>query len=118
MNYQHSHIIDNNPETNEHLANIMDSLSKQGWTGRPILVNGEIALTGCHRLTACEILGIAPKTHDIRITIQWGDDNDYLLERFSNAIDDDDLLAVMEDLLVENLIDAESVEIMRKENID
>jgi len=114
MYYQHRHEIDTNPETNEKLASIIASLESNGWQGRPVLVQGNTAYTGCHRLTACEILGVTPETHEIEITAQWGRD-DYLLDWFCGAVDDDDLLNAMDALLEDGLIDQTSVEIMWQE---
>lgn len=45
------------------VAEIATSLRANGWTGAPIVVWGESdALTGTHRLAACEVAGIEPET--------------------------------------------------------
>jgi hypothetical protein len=115
MSYTKYHEIDENPETNQHLAEIMNSLVTNGWQGRPLLAIGDQLVTGCHRMTACELLGIEPEVHEAEITLNWGDDDDWMLSDLANASRNDMLLLAMETMLEAGYIDEYSVELMRAE---
>lgn len=115
--YNHYHEIDSNPETNKHLAEIIESIKINGWQGLPLLADGENLLTGCHRATACEILEVTPEVHTIEFACTWGDGeySDMLLDDFANASDTQDLLNALKALRSEGLVDQESVDIMQAE---
>lgn len=117
MKYNLFHEIDENQETNQHLAKIIESISKKGWIGSPLLAIEDRLVNGCHRATACKILGVEPNVHHAQIKCTWGDDeySDYLLENLANAIDTLSVLQALNDLLDANLIDEESVRIMQEE---
>ncbi len=127
MRYDTPHPIDANPETNQKLAKIIESLKTNGWQGRPVLVMDINAYTGCHRLAACEILEIDPETHEMEIELPaglWDEEffSEYereeilgLCENFYGAIDDDDRLSAAERLLERNMIDEYSVELLKEE---
>jgi hypothetical protein len=111
------HDIDSNPKTNPHLAEIIESIKTHGWQGLPLLASGENLYNGCHRATACEILGIAPEVHELEITCTWGDDDytDCLLENLCNACRSDHVLRALKELRAEGLVDQMSVDIMQAE---
>ena len=115
--YNHFHEIDSNPATNKHLAEIVESIQANGWQGLPLLTDGDNLVNGCHRATACEILGIEPEVHEMQISCTWGDDeySDYLLNNLSDAPRSDDVLRALKELRAEGLIDQMSVDIMQAE---
>ena len=115
MKYQIFHEIDQNPETNNHLREIIESIEKRGWVGDPLIACGDQLLNGCHRATACDILGIEPEVHQVQISCTWGDGYDDLLNDFADASDSESLLRIMEEMYAEGLIDEYSVEIIRRE---
>ncbi len=117
MSYDHLHEIDSNPETNQHLAEIVESLEKNGWIGLPLLANGEFLFNGCHRATACEILEIEPEVHQLEIACTWGDDEytDYLLQKLVDAMGTREILSALKDLRDEGMVDQMSVDIMQAE---
>jgi ParB-like chromosome segregation protein Spo0J len=117
MSYNHFHEINENPKTNKHLAEIVESIKANGWQGPPLLVYGDNLLNGCHRATACEILDIDPEVHDMQISCTWGDDKytDYLLNNLCDAKDAEDILRALKELRSEGLIDQMSVDIMQAE---
>lgn len=47
------------------VAELVASMRANGWAGMPIVVWDDKALTGVHRLAACEITGIQPETIDL-----------------------------------------------------
>lgn len=118
MRYNHFHEIDNNPNTNEHLAEIVESIKTNGWTGLPLLANGDYLFNGCHRATACEILDVEPEVHQIELSCTWGDDEytDMLLTDLSEANDANEVLKALKSLYDEGKVDQMSVEIMQAEN--
>lgn len=115
--YNHFHEIDRNPETNKHLAEIVESIKANGWQGLPLLADGEYLFNGCHRATACEILDIAPDVHEMEISCTWGDDeySDYLLRNLCDAHDTGEVLHALKELRAEGLVDQMSVDIMQAE---
>ena len=115
--YNHFHEIDSNPETNKHLAEIIESIKANGWQGLPLLADGENLFNGCHRATACEILDILPEVHQMQIGCTWGDDeySDYLLQNLCDAHGSDDVLRALKELRAEGLVDQTSVDIMQAE---
>mgnify|MGYP001060458819 CR=1 FL=1 len=117
MSYDHLHEIDSNPETNQHLAEIVESIKQNGWVGLPLLADGENLFNGCHRVTACEILSIEPKVHQLEIACAWGDDEytDYLLQNLTDAMDTQSVLNALKDLRDEGMVDQLSVDIMQAE---
>lgn len=117
MNYILYHDIDDNPETNEHLDEIIQSIRKNGWVGLPLLAIGDKLLNGSHRATACKILGIDPQVHQAQIKCTWGEDDyiDYLLESLADAVDTLAILQALKGLQDEGLVDDESVMIMQAE---
>jgi hypothetical protein len=116
-NYIKYHEIDKNPETNEHLAELIESIKANGWKGLPLLADGDQLLNGCHRAAACEVLGIEPEVHQIEISCNPREDDytDYLLDNFANAFDTISLLQSLKDLLAEGLVDQASVDIIQAE---
>lgn len=116
MILQKFHEIDENPETNKHLAEIIESISKNGWVGLPLLADGECLFNGCHRATACEILEIEPKIHQIEITCTWGDspETDQLLSDL-NGNESGDILQALKGLYDLGFVDKKSVDIMQAE---
>jgi len=117
MKYQLYHEIDTNPETNKHLAEIIESIKANGWKGLPLLSIGEQLLNGSHRATACEILGIDPVVHEAEIGCTWGDSEytDYLLNDLADAKSTDQIMCAIKSLHDEGLIDDLSLEIMEAE---
>lgn len=115
MTYTKWHEIDENPETNAHLAEIVESIKTNGWVGLPLLADEEYLFNGCHRATACEILGIDPQVHNMQITANW-DDHYYLLFDLSNARRTDEVLRALKALRALNLVDQLSVDIMQAED--
>ena len=109
------HDIDSNPETNEHLAGILESLRANGWVGLPLLAVGDQLLNGCHRATACKILGISPEVHQAEIGATFGDGYDYLLLALAEANSSDAVLQALLGLQAEGLVDDYTVHIMRTE---
>ena len=111
MKYTPLHHIDTNPETNEHLAEIVESLENNGWKGLPLLVldlgNELQLLNGCHRYAACEILNIEPE-----IFIIIADELDADLFDFANANSDED--RYNEAFLIEKMPE-EALEILENE---
>jgi len=115
MDYLKNHKIDENPDTNSHLAEIIESLRANGWQGRPLLAIGDQLYTGCHRMTACEILGIEPEVHEAEITISWGHEDDWMLSDLAMAFDTKSVMNAMDQLLESGYIDQESVDLIRAE---
>lgn len=116
MNYITFHEIDKNPETNAHLAEIVASLDANGWQGLPLLADGEQLLNGCHRATACEILGIEPEVYQLVIAI--GDDpsyRDYLVSLLADAFDTESIYNAIRELHDEGLIDDLALAIAKAE---
>ncbi len=111
------HEIDRNPISNKKLAALIESISNDGWQGLPLLADGEQLLTGCHRATACEILGIEPEVHQLQVYITWGDDpyGDYLLNNLANAARTDQLKEVIQALFDEGWCDEISLQIILAE---
>lgn len=108
------HDIDEDPETNEHLAGLVESLRANGWVGLPLLAVGDQLLNGCHRATACKILGISPEVHQAE-TCTYGDGYDYLLLALAEASSSDAVLNALLDLQAEGLVDDYAVRIMQAE---
>lgn len=118
MNYAKFHEIDENPETNEHLREILESIRTNGWQGLPLLsLDGETLINGCHRATACEILGIEPEVHVAEIKCKWGDDEftDELLGYIYNGASNNSLLYALRTMHELDLIDELSLEIFEAE---
>lgn len=115
--YNHFHEIDSDPETNRHLAEIVESIKVNGWQGLPLLADGDNLFNGCHRATACEILDIEPEVHQVEISCDWGEDEycDFLLNSLCDAKDSDDVLRALKALRKEGLVDQMSVDIMQAE---
>ena len=109
------HDIDEDPETNEHLAGLVESLRANGWVGLPLLAVGDQLLNGCHRATACKILGISPEVHQAEIGATFGDGYDYLLLALAEANSSDAVLNALLGLQAEGLVDDYTVHIMRTE---
>jgi ParB-like chromosome segregation protein Spo0J len=117
MNYNHFHEIDRSLETNKHLAEIVESIKANGWQGLPLLASGQYLVNGCHRATACEIIGVEPEIHEMQFSCTWGDDEytDRLLENLCDAKGSDDVLRALKELHAEGLIDQMSIDIMQAE---
>lgn len=116
------HEIDSDPETNKHLAEIVESIKANGWQGLPLLAHGRNLLNGCHRATACKILRIKPEVHKViarrNCKFPIGDSEysgDLLTDLLENARDAQDVLAVLKAFLAEGLVDKMSVDIMQAE---
>lgn len=107
--------IDKNPETNEHLAGILESIQANGWVGLPLLAVGDQLLNGCHRATACNLLGLSPEVHQVELSCTYGDGYDYLLLALAEANSSDAVLNALLDLQAEGLVDDYSVHIMQAE---
>ena len=115
MNYIKYHEIETDPAKNAHLAKIIESISANGWQGLPLLANGEQLLTGCHRYTACQILDVEPEVHDMVITLNWGDDDDWMLDELVDANNNDSLYSAIKRMHDAGYIDARSLEIIKAE---
>ena len=117
MSYIKFHEIDENPETNAKLAEIVASLEADGWQGLPLLADGEQLLNGCHRYTACEILGIEPEVHQIEVDCKWRDSEytDYLLGNLSDAFDTESIYKAIRALHDEGLVDDLALAIAKAE---
>lgn len=102
---------DNNP----HLDEIVASMIADGWVGLPLLADGEQLLNGAHRYTASQIAGIEPQVHQMEITLNWGDDEDYLLDAYAMATDTPSMLRALRDMFEAGYVDQYSVEIMSAE---
>lgn len=115
--YNLFHEIDTNPETNKHLAEIIESIKANGWQGLPLLAIGDQLLNGCHRATACEILGIEPEVHQAEIACAWGDSvyTDELLQDLFDGFRTDVVLRALKELRAEGLVDQLSVDILQAE---
>ena len=116
MNYQLFHTIDQNPETNNHLAEIMQSIEKNGWQGLPLVAVGDKLLNGCHRATACMLLGTEPTVYDI--TSSQADDDEYINELWwdlGNANGTDDVVVALSQLVDEGLVEQAVLDIMTAE---
>lgn len=115
--YNLFHEIDNNPQTNKHLADIVESIKANGWQGLPLLAVGDQLLNGCHRATACSILGIEPEVHQAEINCTWGDDpyTDELLQDLADACRTDLALRALKALREEGRVDQFSVDILQAE---
>lgn len=117
MNYIKYHEIDENPETNKHLSEIIESLKVNGWQGLPLLADRDQLLNGCHRYTACEILGIEPVVHQLIIAESDDQDyRDYLIEQLGEANRTDDLYRAIKALHEDGLVDDLAFEIIAAEN--
>lgn len=116
MILQKFHEIDKNTKTNKHLAEIIESIKKNGWIGLPLLADGECLFNGCHRATACEILGINPEIHQVEVSCTWGDspETDELLCGL-NGNDTGEILEALKNLFDLGLVDKQSVDIMLAE---
>lgn len=113
--YNTFHEIDTDPETNSHLAEIVASMTANGWQGLPLVAVGQQLLNGAHRYTASQIAGIEPMVHEIEITLDWGDDDEYLLSDFADAHDTREILRALRALYDAGYVDGYSVEIMDAE---
>lgn len=113
--YKIFHDIDPNPESNSHLAEIIESIRQNGWQGDPLLAIGDQLLTGSHRATACEILGIVPPVHQVQIGCTWGDGYDDLLLDLADANDTPSLWRALKALHEEGLLDDYSLELISRE---
>lgn len=96
----------------DHLAEIVNSMTENGWQGRPVIIannanEGYEAITGSHRITAAKETG----TNIEAIVFEIDDYNWEILE----CKTDEDRLALMEELLENNYIDENIVKIMREE---
>ncbi|MGB9755229.1 hypothetical protein [Roseiflexus castenholzii] len=118
MGYIMLHDINEDPNENNHLKEILESISTWGWQGPPLLADGDRLLTGCHRSTACRILGVKPPVHQIAWRVAWGDDCDDLLSAYADAVEAQDAFLIyraLRALHAEGAIDDESLDIMRAE---
>lgn len=61
MNYQPIHQV----EDQDKLAALVASMTESGWVGAPIVVDGEQAITGSHRLAAAQIAEIEIETVEL-----------------------------------------------------
>jgi len=114
--YNKPHEIDENPETNEHLNDIVESMNKDGWVGRPLLVDGYQLFSGCHRYTASQIAGIEPKLHQMEVTLDYGDDDDWMLYDLADAYDDQSRYYAIKQLHDAGYIDNKSYELAKYEH--
>jgi len=112
--YTTFHPIDTSPE-NSHLAEIVASMTVNGWQGMPLLAAGDQLLNGTHRYTASEIVGIDPMVHEMEITLNWGDEDEYLLRDLADAHDTLEILRALRALHDAGYVDDYSVEIMAAE---
>ena len=106
-----------NPDNNDHLNDIINSLNTNGWTGLPLLAIDDQLLTGSHRYIACQIANINPIIHQC---IFNNPNNDDYIARLINDLtsicnDSHDLLYIMQLLQSESAIDDYSVMIMQME---
>ena len=115
MNYIKYHEIDENPETNKHLAEIIESIDKYGWAGLPLLADGNQLLNGAHRATACKILDIEPEVHQIIIKTANDEYEQYLIDQTAEAIDTESLYRAIKNLHNEGLVDDYSLRIIEEE---
>ena len=120
MQYIKFHEIDENPETNEHLAEILKSIKANGWVGLPLLAVDDQLLNGCHRATACEILEIEPEIYEIDSKYYESGDED--MDEYVSWLwwdvghsDTQGVLTALEKLNELGLVDDRAVEIMRAE---
>jgi hypothetical protein len=113
--YEKIHEIDENLETNEHLAKIVESMKQNGWRGRPLLVDGYTLFTGCHRYTASKIAEIEPELHQMEITLDWGDDDDWMLGDLVDANDDHSKYQSIKQLFEAGYVDEKSYELIKYE---
>lgn len=119
MTYKKWHEIDDSPETNEYLAEIIDSIKNNGWQGRPILAIDDQLLTGCHRYAACKILGVEPVIHQVQMLITpWSGDDlfDELWGDLLDAKNNEALVYALKQLVEIGGADAESLKIMEEED--
>ena len=115
MNYIKYHEIDENPETNKHLAEIIESIDKYGWAGLPLLADGDQLFNGAHRATACKILDIEPEVHQIIIKTAKDEYEQYLIDQIAEAIDTESLYRAIKNLHSEGLVDDYSLRIIEEE---
>ena len=113
--YNKFHEIDNNPETNSHLAEILNSIKSNGWQGLPLLAIGDQLLTGAHRATACNILDVVPVVHQMIIEEAKDEYEQYLIDQLADACGTDDLFHTIRSLHDEGLVDDYSLEIIDAE---
>lgn len=119
MDYKKWHEIDENPETNDHLAEIVDSIKINGWQGRPLLAIDDQLLTGCHRYVACQILGTEPEVHQVQMIITpWSGDDlfDEYWADLLNAKNNESLVSALKNLVEIGGVDKESLKIMKEED--
>jgi len=109
------HEIDNNPETNIKLKEIVDSLAENGWQGYPLLAIGDQLLTGCHRATACKILDIEPVVHQAIIAEAKDEVDQYYIDELADCFDTETLYRAIKALYDEGLVDDYSLEIIAAE---
>ncbi len=88
MRYIPYHEVDKN---SQHYIEIKNSIAENGWVGLPLLAIGEQLVNGSHRFAACQELGIEPLVHEAEITLNWGDEDDWLLEDLADANDTDSI---------------------------
>ncbi len=99
------------------VADIADSMRKQGWVGRPILVlSSGHALTGTHRIAAAELAGIDPDVYEIDVPPFGGDYES--LELWGSLLEGDDLgrIAAMQALVERGELEREALDIMQEED--
>lgn len=114
-NYKKFHEIDENPETNSHLAEIIDSIQTNGWQGLPLLAIGDQLINGAHRATACEILGIEPEVHEMEIGEPQDEYQQFFVDEIASAFDTEGFLKIIRLLHDEGLVDDYSLEIIEAE---
>jgi len=115
-NLQLLHTIDQNPETNTHLAEIMDSIKSNGWQGLPLVAIGEQLLNGCHRATACALLEIDPQVYAIEAPT--ASDDEYINDLWydlGNPTGTDQILVTLQALYDEGLVERYAIDILSAE---
>lgn len=82
MNYATWHEIEDETK----LAQLVESMSANGWVGTPLVADNDQLLTGAHRWVAAEQAGIEAAVVDIRdICAEHGIDWDALLGEYDYA---------------------------------
>lgn len=80
MGYETLHEVDDESK----VAKIAASMAKNGWAGAPVVVFGEIQVTGVHRAAAAEEAGIDLETIDFEeVFAEDGADWSEAVERYN-----------------------------------
>lgn len=69
---------------------LAEAMSKSGWVGRPVVVVGEQAITGTHRLAAAEKAGIDPETYEIEPGVLTEDTTREEQQAWEDLVEGDD----------------------------